>query len=525
MPASEQSKRAPGPGHLRPDNPPAIGDAAWLRRPATQAVFAAIAAGGHEARAVGGTVRDTLLGRAVHDVDFATTARPEEVMRLAAARGLSVHPTGLAHGTVTVVADGIAHEVTTLRRDVATYGRHADVAFTDDWRADAERRDFTINALYADAEGRIYDPLGGYRDLVAGRVRFIGAPEKRIAEDYLRILRFFRFTAEFGCGAPDGAGLLAAVRARKGLAQLSAERIGAELLKILMTRRAAEIVPIMQAWGILTATVELVPRPTRLAALIALEEGLAEALAEVEVEPRGAVGEARVAGAASVAGSGGPAGPAGPVSTVAPDAIRRLAALALHVREDAPRLARRLRLSNAQKRRLEAMAEVDPATFAKADEKAARRMLHRLGKEAYVDRLLIAWAHARAAGVAGTRGPSDHDRAKGRARSAAGEVAGAGAAGSTADDTHWQRLLLVAQAWRPQMLPVTGADLLALGVAKGPRIGRLLARLEADWIASDFSLSREALLVRARNFVDSLVGSNVRRGAHDRANRPKGGRS
>ena len=189
-------------------------DADWLTRKATQVVFDALSGEGVETRAVGGAVRNAFLKLPVAEVDLATTATPQEVIALAEKAGLKAVPTGIEHGTVTVIADGAPFEVTTLRRDVETFGRHAEVAFTRDWEADAKRRDFTLNALYADREGRVFDPLRGYDDLAAGRVRFIGDPAERIREDYLRILRFFRFNAYYGKGPLDEAGLKACVRER-----------------------------------------------------------------------------------------------------------------------------------------------------------------------------------------------------------------------------------------------------------------------------------------------------------------------
>ena len=205
--------------------PPSLKDAEWLKRPETACVFAALAAPGVETRAVGGAVRNTLLGLKVTEIDLATTALPEQVMTLARKAGLKAVPTGIEHGTVTVIADGVPFEVTTLRRDVETFGRHATIAFTDNWEEDARRRDFTINALYAGSDGTVFDPLSGYADLVAGRVRFIGDAEARIKEDYLRILRFFRFNAYYGKGPLDPDGLQAAVKLRGGMEQLSAERV------------------------------------------------------------------------------------------------------------------------------------------------------------------------------------------------------------------------------------------------------------------------------------------------------------
>ena len=177
---------------------PSLADAEWLRRPETRAVFDALRAGGAEVRAVGGVVRNALMGVPVKDVDIATTAAPKEVARLAARAGLHSVPTGIDHGTVTVIADKVPFEVTTLRRDIETFGRHARVTFTTDWREDAMRRDFTMNALYCDPDGTVHDPLGGFGDLEAKRVRFIGDARERIREDFLRILRFFRFMAQYG---------------------------------------------------------------------------------------------------------------------------------------------------------------------------------------------------------------------------------------------------------------------------------------------------------------------------------------
>ncbi len=286
--------------------PPSLKDAAWLQQAETKRVFAALAAPGIETRAVGGAVRDTLLGLKVAEVDLATTALPEKVIALARGADLKAVPTGIEHGTVTVVANGVPFEVTTLRRDVETFGRHAVVAFTQDWQEDARRRDFTLNALYAGSDGELFDPLGGYGDLAAGRVRFIGDAEARIKEDYLRILRFFRFNAYYGKGPLDAAGLAACVRLRAGLDQLSAERVAGELRKLLVAPQATRAVEALFDYGLLTQLLGGVPRLVRFERLVAAEEALG----------------------------------------LAPDAALRLAALAVFVKEDAERLAARLRLSN-----------------------------------------------------------------------------------------------------------------------------------------------------------------------------------
>ena len=225
----------------------------WLTARGTQAVFAALEAGGHRAMAVGGCVRNALLGAPVNDVDIATDARPEEVSELARAAGLKPVPTGIAHGTVTVVAQGTGFEVTTFRRDVETDGRRAIVAFSDDVAEDAARRDFTMNALYAERDGTVVDPLGGLPDLVARRVRFVGDPDARVREDYLRILRFFRFHAWYADpeGGMDAEALAACARGADGLGGLSAERIGGEMTRLLSASDPAPAVAAMAACGVL----------------------------------------------------------------------------------------------------------------------------------------------------------------------------------------------------------------------------------------------------------------------------------
>ena len=222
----------------------------WLALPATRAVCAALTARGDRALFVGGCVRNALLGRPVADIDIATDALPERTIALAAAAGLHPVPTGLAHGTVTIVADHRPFEVTTFRRDVTTDGRHATVAFSTDLAEDAARRDFTMNALYADPSGAVIDPLDGLSDLLARRVRFVGDPAERIAEDYLRILRFFRIHAWYGdpAGGLDADGLAACAALQDGLDQLSRERVGAEMTKLLAAADPAPAGSPYQAW-------------------------------------------------------------------------------------------------------------------------------------------------------------------------------------------------------------------------------------------------------------------------------------
>jgi poly(A) polymerase len=230
---------------------PSLADAPWLNEPRLQEIMLAIMAAGGEVRVAGGAVRNSLLGEKISDVDLATTMLPAEVMRVCKAAGFGVHPTGLEHGTITVVNKHQPFEVTTLRRDVETDGRRAVVAFTNDWSEDALRRDFTINAMYCDTSGKIYDFTDGYRDILRSRVRFVGTASARIKEDYLRILRFFRFHARYGKGAPDAVGLAAAVKLKSGLKKISAERIRQEMVKLLVAPKAITTLKVMAASGIL----------------------------------------------------------------------------------------------------------------------------------------------------------------------------------------------------------------------------------------------------------------------------------
>ncbi|HET9274095.1 MAG TPA: CCA tRNA nucleotidyltransferase [Methyloceanibacter sp.] len=335
---------------------PSLKDAEWLKRPETLRVFAALSGPDVETRAVGGAVRNGLLGQAVAEVDLATTALPEQVMALTRKAGLKAVPTGIEHGTVTVIADGKPFEVTTLRRDVETFGRHATVAFTEDWEEDARRRDFTLNALYAASDGTVFDPLGGYDDLLAGRVRFIGNAEARIKEDYLHILRFFRFNAYYGKDAFDAEGLHAAVRLRAGLEHLSAERVSAELKRLLVAPQAVRGIEALFDYGLLTALLGGVPRLERFKRVAAIET---------------AVGREA-------------------------DAMVRLAALGVFVAEDAERLAARLRLSNAEQAVL-ALGARGHAEDGLPDEAAAKRAFYRLGPVDFAASVLLAWADSGAA--------------------------------------------------------------------------------------------------------------------------------
>jgi poly(A) polymerase len=313
---------------------------AWMDDPPVQALLAALTRGGIAARFVGGCVRDTFLGRPVGEIDIAVDKPPETVMRALEAADLKVVPTGLKHGTVTAIVKGKPFELTTLRRDVETDGRRAVVAFTDDWRIDAERRDFTFNAMYADPDGTIWDPFDGRADLLAGRVRFIGDPDQRIAEDRLRVLRFFRFHAWFGKPPLDSAGFDACRRNAGALSSLSAERVAKELLRLLAAPAPTDALEAMAEAGALDHWLPEYAGAARLKALIARER------------------------------------------EDTPDPLRRLAAI---VSPPATAVARRLKLSTQQSLRLQLMLE--PAVPGEFENH--RAALYRHGTRLFIDRVLL----------------------------------------------------------------------------------------------------------------------------------------
>jgi len=318
----------------------------WMVEPATCAVLAALLAGGVEARFVGGSVRDALLGKQIGDIDIATPASPERVIELLEKAGIKVVPTGLAHGTVTAVVPPRHFEITTLRRDVETYGRRARVAFDADWAADAARRDFTINAIFLTPDGTLHDPVGGLADLRARRIRFVGDPATRIAEDVLRLLRYYRFEARFGNGAGDGPARAACRAAAHSLPLLSAERVAQELAKLLETPDPIAVLRMMQEDGVLAVVLPEARRLKRLQRLI-------------EIEP-------------------------------AADPLLRLAALIEVDSEGATALAARLRFSNAWRDGLRGLSPPWPVDQ-RGDVREQRRALYRLGVERYRD---VVWLMA-----------------------------------------------------------------------------------------------------------------------------------
>jgi poly(A) polymerase len=393
-------------------------DAPWLRSGPAARVLKLLNGDGTEARVVGGAVRNALLGISTGDIDIATTALPADVIRRAKAVGIKSVPTGIEHGTVTLVVDSQPFEVTTLREDVETFGRKAKVAFGHDWKRDAERRDFTINGLSVDAAGVVHDYVGGLEDIAAKRVRFIGDPNRRIAEDYLRILRFFRIHAAYGAGEPDREGYLACISGREGLANLSAERVRMEILKLMVADGAVGAVAAMTDGGLLLPVFGGLAYTGPFAAMILVERALG----------------------------------------LAPNAIRRLGALAVTVTEDAKRLGARLRLANNETKILDSMGH-RWWRLAGMDEARARRRLYRLGADRYRDRLLLAWARA----------------------------------GDDPDSATWHQLASLPERWSPPKFPLKAADFIARGIAQGPGLGHVLGLAEDAWLAADFPAEEPAL--------------------------------
>ena len=386
---------------------------AWRSRPELRRLLDVLGADKGETRFVGGCVRDGLLRLPVSDIDLATRLAPAAVLDRLREAEIKAVPTGLAHGTVTAVVEGRPVEVTTLRRDVATDGRRATIAYTDDWREDAARRDFTINALSADpAGGEVFDYFEGLADLEGRRVRFIGDPFVRIAEDHLRILRFFRFHARFGAGDPDAPGLEACAARANDLMALSRERIADELLKILALPDPAPTVALMIERGILRPVVPEIGDAGPLRRL-------------VESEARAGIG---------------------------PSALRRFAALLPAHPETVTAIAQRLRLSKKAAKRLGLAADRTTGE--------AKRLAYRIGVDAAIDRLLLA-------------GESD---------------------------------VRALDGWQPPRLPISGGDLIAMGLEPGPEVARMLQAVEREWVEAGFPAGKDAARAIAARLVAEASG-------------------
>ncbi len=407
-------------GHLEPTGK--IEPQPWITAPETVAVMEALTANGEEARFIGGCVRDAILKRPVRDIDIATPAPPERVMKRLEATGIRAVPTGLEHGTVTAVVNKVQFEVTTLRIDVETDGRRARVLFTDDWMADAARRDFTINTLSCSLDGDIFDPFGGLADLAQALVRFVGNPKNRVEEDVLRILRFFRLYADYGKPPPHTESLAACRAKAHRLGELSGERLRGETFRILLAPNPADTIALMRGEHILEHFLPEAENICRLRMLSWLETTAIK------------------------------------VPAVEPDADRRLAALLNVDERGAKDIADRFKLSNKRKDRLIRALKPGRSLSPCNDDREIRWALQHWGAESARDIALLTWAGDKAAD------PLDKSN-------------------RTED---WLRILGMIDQWEPKKFPLRGRDVLERGVAPGPRVGRLLKTVEAWWEEKDY---------------------------------------
>lgn len=402
----------------------------WLQWPQTRTLVQAFVQAGEELRFVGGAVRDALLDRPVTDVDAATPASPQRVMAVLEGAGIKAVPTGLSHGTITAVVEGMPFEITTLRRDIKTYGRHAEVLFTSDWQEDAARRDFTINALYCDPEGAVYDYFDGVADAHAGVVRFIGDAQKRIAEDGLRILRFFRFSAHYADGQIDTGGL-DACRAQKAMLDgLSGERIGAEMKKLLLADQAAQTLRVMQQAGLLDSLLQGTLETDALAVYPTVNL-MADALAEPMI------------------------------------------ALALLVRAQ-PReqstqttawVQEHWKLSNKEAAFLSALVK-GQSIGTELSERKQKKLIRTMGKMVYAALLMISWCERLSESPDQTQMLS----------------------------ANYRGMLSLIHRWQIPIFPLSGEALIERGMKPGPELGEWLQSLEAWWEAEDYQPDEAAIL-------------------------------
>ncbi len=418
----------------------------WMADPDLQAVFAALQAPGDPVPAllcVGGCVRDVLMDRPVVDVDLATIHPPDITLARLEAAGIAVLEIGIEHGTVVARFGHKLFQITTLRVDVETDGRHATVAYTDDWAVDASRRDFTMNALYGDLDGNVYDPLGGADDIAERQVRFIGNANDRIEEDALRILRFFRFHAQFDLPAFDTEGLTACCRRFDLLANLSGERIREELFKILLAPEDGRILNSPAFRDLFKALFPVDATHFHLAFVATREDALGK-----------------------------------------PDPLRRLSALVPDPASVAA-AATRLRLSKADTARLTGMAEIPPGMTPKLYPHTRKLRLYALGPDMWRDVVILCWARAEAL-VALKNWANE------------GSLAWKPSDAEVVPDADWMELLGFPETWSVPTFPLQGADVLARGVPQGPEVGRHLAVVENWWMIRDFKPDHAACVAKLK---------------------------
>lgn len=413
----------------------------WMNAPETRELMAAFEAAGAEARFIGGCVRDAILKRPVKDIDIATPEQPERVIALLEAKGIRVIPTGIDHGTVTAVIGAMHFEITTLRIDVETDGRRARVAFTDDWTQDAARRDFTINTMSCDMQGRVWDPYSGLDDLGRGYIRFVGIAQQRIDEDVLRLLRFFRFWAQYGKYPINRQALEACRASAHKLTTLSGERLRGELFRILTAPNPADTIAKMRSEKVLQHILPEAGDVGRLRMVVWLVERAVK------------------------------------LDHVAVDPVRRLAALLKPDLDKAAVMAvtERFKFSNFETKHLLALCASEPVINETMSPAAVRRACYAIGSAMVVERALLAWASALSIEA---HLPRERTQA-------------------------WLSLVETAQDWQTPQFPLKGRDALALGVTPGPMVGTLIKAVEAWWIDEDFRPEREMCLKKLQTLAEN----------------------
>jgi poly(A) polymerase len=411
----------------------------WMKAAETRTLFKALKAEGNEARFIGGCVRNAIVGLPVEDIDIATTETPHRVLKLLEAANIKAIPTGIEHGTVTAVINSIHYEITSLRIDVENHGRRATVAYTDDWVADALRRDFTINTMSSTIEGDIFDPLSGMDDLNKRRVRFVGSPKLRIEEDLLRLLRFFRFHATFGGNAVDQAAITACRRLAPRLNELSAERVQSELFKILEAPNPANTMILMNNELVLKYVLPEAKNFSRLKSMDWLETNFIN------------------------------------IDTINPDKLRRLAALLFIDEAGHAALAKRLRLSNKQCSRLAIMTKFARTPVMELSQLRRHHALYDLGADNFRDLVLLNWSQEKT-----IERQNFPERTK-----------------------HWLDLIDAADTWQQPIFPIKGGDAKKLGLKQGPAVGRALGEVKSWWRHGDFQANRRQCIYQLKQIIKS----------------------
>ena len=411
----------------------------WMKAAETRALFKALQAGGKEARFIGGCVRNAVIGMPVKDIDLATPETPHRVLKLLEAANIKAIPTGIDHGTVTAVINSMHYEITTLRIDVENHGRRATVTYTDDWVADALRRDFTINTMSCTIEGNIFDPLSGMNDLDKRWVRFVGSARLRIEEDLLRLLRFFRFHATFGGSDVDQAAITACRTLAPRLNELSAERVQSELFKILEAPNSADTMILMNNELVLKYILPEANNFSRLRTMAWLETHLIN------------------------------------MDTINPDKLRRLAAMLRMDEAGHAALAKRLRLSNKQCSRLAIMTKFAHSPVPELSQLKRHHALYDLGADSFRDLALLNWAQEKTIWRQNLPERTEH----------------------------WKGLIDAADTWQQPTFPIKGDDAKTLGLDQGPAIGKALKKVEAWWRDGDFKADKGQCINHLTQVIDS----------------------